>query len=87
MNDISEAFARMEAMICKHAPLLMRVGDYVEPREAKHVGLPAKWKPPTHANTIAKMRRLRSQGMTIGEIARKCKVGWQTAWLHSKGRA
>jgi len=77
---ISQTYEACEALIRKHAPLMMRVGDYREPKECGRVGVPAQWKPPTHGRTIARMKRLRAQGVPIGDIARKCRVSWRTAW-------
>ena len=82
MSYETDSFARIEAMLEKHAPLLMRVGDDLKP-EAPH-RLIGPWRPPTPARIAAKMRRMRARGMTIGEIARAVRVSWRTAWLLTK---
>lgn len=43
-----------------------------------------QWRPPTSKQKRILMQRMRSEGMTIGDIARACKVTWRTAWKHSK---
>lgn len=76
------SFEACEVLIQKHAPLLMVVGDDL-PRTAICNRVPQTYRTPIHPNTKAKMNRLRSAGLTIGEVARKCRVGWRTVWQYT----
>lgn len=77
MTYETDSFARIEAMIRKHAPVLMRVGEPLSPeRPMNHIV--GAWRPKIHGRTVAKMRRLRARGMTIGEIARAVRVTYGT---------
>ena len=77
MTYDTDSFARIEAMICKHAPVLMRVGEPL--REEQPLNrLVGAWRPKIDERTVAKMRRLRAMGMTIGDVARACRVTYRT---------
>lgn len=73
----TESFSRIEAMIRKHAPVLMRVGEPLR-AEQPLKRLVGAWRPKIHGKTVAKMRRLRAGGMTIGDIARAVRVTYRT---------
>ena len=83
MNYSCDSFAAIEALFERHAPLLLRVGDYQENRGSTRRGLPMQYRPPINGKIIARMQRLRNEGMTIGDIARKCGCTWSTAWRHT----
>lgn len=83
MPHETDSFSAIEALIMKHAPLLMRVGGD-EMRRDKRAGVPSKWRPSITSKTVSRMKRLRADGSSIGEIARACRVSWSTAWRHSK---
>jgi hypothetical protein len=84
----SEAYARMEAMIKRHAPLLMRVGDPLKPDRPLN-RLLGKYRPKIDAPTVAKILRLRKKGMTIGKIARSVRVSYRTTqkYIQTQRRA
>jgi SOS response regulatory protein OraA/RecX len=44
-----------------------------------------KYRAPLDAATVAKMRHMRREGFTIGDIARAAKCTWRTAWARTKG--
>ena len=76
-------FDAIEALIRKHAPLYLKAG---EPEKPKRVceWKPGPYRPPTSAALRAQMKQMRREGMSIGDIARACKVTWRTAWQLSK---
>lgn len=78
--SLSATFSACEALINKHAPMLMRISEADEP---KAIRIPCAWKPPVPNKTIRQMQTLRRNGVTIGDIARQCRVSWRTAWKHS----
>ena len=73
----TDSFSRIEALLRKHAPVLMRVGEPLRPEQPLN-RLVGAWRPKIHRATVAKMRRLRAGGMTIGDIARKVRVTYRT---------
>lgn len=73
----TDSFSRIEALIRKHAPVLMRVGEPLRPERPLN-RLVGAWRPKIHPRTVAKMRRLRASGMTIGDIARAVRVTYRT---------
>lgn len=72
----TDSFQAVETLIRRNAPLMMIVGDSLRPEPAPRRRV--------HCRTIARMKHLRMDGQTIGDIARACRVSWRTAWLHSK---
>ena len=75
-------FDAIEALIRKHAPIYLKAE---EPEKPKRVcdWKPGPYRPPTSSALRAQMKQMRREGMTIGDIARACKVTWRTAWKHS----
>jgi hypothetical protein len=75
-------FAAIEALFEKHAPLYLKD---TAPEKPKRIcdWQQGEWKPPTSHALRAQMKQMRREGMTIGDIARACKVTWRTAWKHS----
>lgn len=47
--------------------------------------LPAAYRPPLDSATVAKMRHMRREGFTIGDIARAVRCSWRTALERTKG--
>lgn len=47
--------------------------------------LPAAYRPPLDPATVAKMRHMRREGFTIGDIARAVRCSWRTALERTKG--
>lgn len=84
MSDTSAAFTRMEAMIRKHAPLLMKVGDALPTRKPTDRRVSPRQRPRITKAEMALMFKLRKQGMTIGDIARKIRVSWHTVQKKTK---
>lgn len=75
-------FNAIEAMVRRWAPVYMKAG---EPEKPKRIfdWQQGPWRPPTSKALRAQMQQMRREGMTIGDIARACKVTWRTAWKHS----
>lgn len=44
-----------------------------------------KYRAPLDAATVAKMRHMRREGFTIGDIARAVRCSWNTAFRQTKG--
>lgn len=82
----TDSFLRVEAMIRKHAPVLMRVGDPLRAEQPLN-RLVGAWRPKIHGKTVAKMRRLRAEGMTIGNIARDVGVTYRTTQRYLSNKA
>lgn len=85
MTFVTDSFRSVEALFERHAPLLLRIGGN-EPLREPVARATFHYRPAIPQSTIARMKRLRADGETIGDIARTCRVSWNTAWKHSKVR-
>lgn len=65
------------AVTLRDAPVLMRVGAPLR-EESPANRIVGAWRPKIHRTTVAKMRRLRATGMTIGDVARTVRVSYRT---------
>ena len=80
--NYTDTFSACELLIRKHAKLWLKVGDFVEkPPTSRIIG---KWRPAVDRKMKVKMQALRRKGMTVGDIARKVRVSWNTALKHSR---
>jgi len=79
-----EAFAACESLLRKYAPLYLEIGDPLREERDPKAQLIGPWRPPTTARTRSRMKRLRRNGYTIEEIAKRCGVTWGTAWKWSR---
>lgn len=83
MSDWSETLSACEILIRKHAPMMMRVGENLR-EERDYSYLVGTHRPPVTPEAAERMKRLRDSGLTIEQVARKCRVSWRTAWKFTK---
>ena len=76
MND----FDACEHLLRKYGPEFLNPSA---PESHERGFAPGPFRPPTSAELRARMRHMRLEGFTIGDIARACGVTWRTAWKHS----
>jgi len=79
--DTGESFAACEWLLKKHANLWLKIDD-VKPEVRRAIIGP--YVPPIPKESVERMKQLKASGLSIGEIAKECKVSWRTAWKHSK---
>lgn len=75
------SFDNCQWLIERHAPLFMRVGEPLATAQPPN-RLPSAYHPPTQTVKISRIKRLRSSGLTIGDIALRVRVSWRTAWRY-----
>jgi hypothetical protein len=75
-------FSAIEELLQKHAPFYLKEETPEKPKRICD-WKQGEWRPPTSAALRGQMKQMRREGMTIGDIARACKVTWRTAWKHS----
>ena len=77
----TESFAACEWLLKKHANLWLKIDDDKPEVRRAFIG---KYVPKISNNTVQDIKHLKNNGISIGEIARKCKVSWRTAWKYSR---
>lgn len=84
MSANVDAFLACEALLQKYAPVYLEIGEPLREDRDPKAQIIGPWKPPTSAQMRSRMRRLRRNGYTIEQIAKRCGVTWGTACRWSR---